>query len=58
MADGFTPLPQFNRSAYTLGLSYRPHPDIVFKSDYQFLRNRSTVVKVPNRFNLGVGWWF
>ena len=58
MADGFTPLPQFNRSAYTLGLSYRPHPDIVFKSDYQFLRNRSTVVEFPNRFNLGVGWWF
>ena len=58
MASGFTALPQFDRSAYTLGLTYRPHPDIAIKADYQFLRNRSTVVPISNRFNMGVGWWF
>lgn len=58
MAAGFTPLPQFDRSAYTLGLTYRPHPDIALKFDYQFLRNRSGVVPVSNRVNLGIGWWF
>jgi hypothetical protein len=58
MASGFTALPQFDRSAYTLGLTYRPHPDIALKTDYQFLRNRSTVVPISNRFNMGIGWWF
>jgi hypothetical protein len=58
MANGFTPLPQFDRSAYTLGLSFRPHPDIAIKTDYQFLRNRSAVVPISNRFNMGIGWWF
>jgi hypothetical protein len=58
MAGGLTPLPQFDRSAYTLGLTFRPHPDIAFKADYQFLRNRSTVVPISNRFNMGLGWWF
>ena len=58
MAAGFSPLPQFDRSAYTLGMTYRPHPDIAFKTDYQFLRNRSSVVPISNRFNLGLGWWF
>ena len=58
MASGYTALPQFDRSAYTLGLTYRPHPDIAIKTDYQFLRNRSTVVPISNRFNMGVGWWF
>src|SRR3990170_1760689 len=58
MASGFTALPQFDRSAYTLGLTFRPHPDIAIKTDYQFLRNKSTVVPIVNRFNMGVGWWF
>jgi len=58
MASGFTPLPQFDRSAYTLGLTFRPHPDIAIKTDYQFLRNKSTVVPISNRFNMGIGWWF
>lgn len=58
MPSGFTPLPQFDRSAYTLGLTYRPHPDIALKTDYQFLRNRSSVVPISNRFNVGLGWWF
>ena len=58
MAPGFQPLPQFDRTAYTLGISYRPHPDVALKLDYQFLRNRSDVIPIPNRFNLGIGWWF
>ncbi len=58
MASGFTPLPQFDRSAYTVGLTFRPHPDIAIKTDYQFMRNKSDVVPIVNRFNMGVGWWF
>lgn len=58
MAEGFLPLPQFDRTAYTLGLSFRPNPDVALKLDYQFLRNRSQVIPIPNRFNVGIGWWF
>jgi len=58
MAEGFLPLPQFDRTAYTLGFSVRPNPDVALKLDYQFMRNRSDVIPIPNRFNVGIGWWF
>ena len=58
MPNGFLPLKQFDRSLWTLGASYYPHPDIVFKADYQIHRNESRVVKAANQFNLGLGWWF
>ncbi len=58
MAQGFQPLPQFGRTAYTLGFSVRPNPDVALKLDYQFMRNRSQVIPIPNRFNVGIGWWF
>lgn len=58
MAQGFLPLPQFDRTAYTLGISFRPNPDVALKLDYQFMRNRSEVIPIPNRFNVGIGWWF
>ena len=58
MAEGFLPLPQFDRTAYTLGFSVRPNPDVALKMDYQFMRNRSEVIPIPNRFNVGIGWWF
>jgi hypothetical protein len=58
MPQGFLPLKQFDRSLWTLGASFYPHPDIAVKADYQILRNRSLVIGAPNQFNLGLGWWF
>ena len=38
----------------TVGLSFKPHPQVVFKADYQrFLEN-----PLNNRFNLGMGYMF
>ena len=58
MPRGFVPLKQFDRSLWAFGASYYPHPDIALKADYQVYRNESAVVKIPNQFNLGLGWWF
>jgi len=58
MPAGFLPLKQFDRSAHIVGLTYYPYPDIAFKFDYNFMRNASEVVRLPNRWNFGVGWWF
>ncbi len=58
MPRGFLPLKQFDRSLWTLGATYYPHPDIALKADYQIHRNESQVVKAANQFNLGLGWWF
>ena len=58
MPEGYLPLKQFDRYAHILGLTYLPYPDIAFKFDYNFMRNESSVVRVPNRWNAGVGWWF
>ncbi len=58
MPDGFLPLAQFDRSSWTVGASYFPHPDVVFKADYVFNRNASQVIETRDQFNLGLGWWF
>lgn len=58
MPRGYLPLKQFDRSLWTLGGSFYPHPDIALKADYQILRNESAAVGTPNQFNLGLGWWF
>jgi hypothetical protein len=58
MPDGFLPLKQFDRSAHIVGVTYYPYPDVALKFDYNFMRNASEVVRVPNRWNFGVGWWF
>jgi len=58
MPRGYLPLKQFDRSLWTLGGSFYPHPDIALKADYQILRNQSVAVGAPNQFNLGLGWWF
>jgi hypothetical protein len=58
MPDGFTALPQFDRSAYVTGLTYKPTPDVAVKFDYIFNRNASAVVRAINGMNLGIGWWF
>ncbi len=58
MPAGFVPLPQFDRSAWVVGATYKPHTDVAVKFDYIFQRSRSTVVRTPDSLNLGIGWWF
>ena len=58
MPAGYLPISQFNRSAWVMGVSYFPDPDVVVKADYTVVRNQSTVFKAPGAFNVGLGWWF
>jgi hypothetical protein len=58
MPEGYLPLKQFDRSAHIVGVTYYPYPDIALKFDYNFMRNASEVVRIPNRWNFGIGWWF
>jgi hypothetical protein len=58
MPDGFLPLEEFQRSAWVVGTTYFPDPDVAFKFDVVRERNKSSVVNAPWRVNLGVGWWF
>lgn len=58
MPAGYVPLKQFDRSAHIIGLTYFPYPDVSFKFDHNLIRNQSFVIKPPNRWNFGVGWWF
>ena len=58
MPDGYLPLKQFDRSAHIVGLTYYPYPDVALKFDYNFMRNASEFIRIPNRWNFGVGWWF
>jgi hypothetical protein len=58
MPAGLVPLPQFNRSAWVLGATYKPNADVALKFDYIFNRNKSTVVSALDSVNLGIGWWF
>ena len=51
--------PAFNLPAFvvpTVGLSYRPIPQVVFKFDYQ--NQRPSAGAVVNRWNVGVGYMF
>ncbi len=58
MPQGFLPLPQFDRSAWVVGATYKPNADIAFKFDYIFNRNASSVVRARDAVNVGIGWWF
>ena len=58
MPEGLVPLPQFDRSAWVLGATYKPNADIAVKFDYIFNRNKSSVVRALDSVNLGIGWWF
>jgi hypothetical protein len=58
MPAGFLPLEQFQRSAWVVGATYFPDPDVAFKFDVVQEQNKSSVVNAPWRVNLGVGWWF
>lgn len=58
MPAGFQPLPEFDRDAWIVGVTYFPDPDVAVKIDYTVLRNQSGVIVAPNSLNLGLGWWF
>ena len=58
MPEGFAPLPQFDRSSWVTGVTYKPHADVAIKFDYVFNRNKSSVVRPIDGINLGLGWWF
>jgi hypothetical protein len=58
MPEGFVPLKEFDRDAWIFGLTYYPDPDVAVKVDYVRLRNQSGLVRAPNSFNVGLGWWF
>lgn len=58
MPEGFIPLTQFNRSAWVTGATYYPDPDVAVKVDYVWQRNDGRLVRSPNSFNVGLGWWF
>ena len=58
-ADPAFNLPTFNLPAFlvpTIGLTYRPIPQVVFKFDYQ--NQRPSVGTAVNRWNVGVGYMF
>jgi hypothetical protein len=58
MPDGFVPLKEFDRDAWILGATYYPDPDVAVKIDYVWQRSGSPVLRAPNSFNIGLGWWF
>lgn len=58
MPAGYTALPQFDRSAWVTGLTYKPIADVAIKFDYVFNSNASAVFRAVNGMNLGIGWWF
>ncbi len=58
MPEGYVPLPQFDRSSWVTGVTYKPHADVAIKFDYVFNRNKSSVVRPIDGINLGLGWWF
>jgi Mn-dependent DtxR family transcriptional regulator len=58
MPAGYVPLRQFDRDAWVVGANYWPDPDVALKVDYSIVRSRSSLLKAPNSFNVGLGWWF
>lgn len=58
MPHTYVPLPQFDRSSWIAGVTYKPHADVTLKFDYVFNRNASSVVRPVNGINIGLGWWF
>jgi hypothetical protein len=51
--------PMFDKPSFvvpTIGLSYRPIPQVVFKFDYQY--ERASTGLTANRWNVGVGYMF
>jgi DtxR family Mn-dependent transcriptional regulator len=58
MPAGYVPLREFDRDAWVFGANFWPDPDVAVKVDYSIVRNQSSVIRAPNSFNVGLGWWF
>ena len=58
MPAGWLPLEEFQRNQWVFGATYFPDPDVAVKVDYVWLRNKSSIIKGPSSFNVGLGWWF
>jgi DtxR family Mn-dependent transcriptional regulator len=58
MPSGYVPLREFDRDAWVIGANYWPEPDVAIKIDYSIVRSQSSVLRAPNSFNVGLGWWF
>lgn len=58
MPTGYRPLKELDRDALIFGVTYWPDPDIALKADYAGVRSKSSTIREPNSFNIGLGWWF
>ena len=58
MPAGVLPLKEFDRTAWIVGASYYPDPDVVLKIDYTIVRNQSSLFRSVDSLNIGLGWWF
>jgi hypothetical protein len=50
--------PQYDIDVFTVGLDYKPHPNVVIKVDYQDRDNGSSTVEAVDQLNVGIGYWF
>ena len=57
MPSGVPGDPAYDRTEWTLGISFYPVSQFVIKADYQ-LRDDDSGESVPDLLNLGVGWAF
>jgi hypothetical protein len=58
MPAGFIPLEEFDRTAWTVGATYYPDPDVAVKIDFTNLDSESGFVRLPRTVSFGIGWWF
>jgi hypothetical protein len=54
MPAGFAADPANADKVVTVGMSFKPHPQVVFKADYQKFRDNAE----NDRVNLGLGYMF
>ncbi|WP_457627264.1 outer membrane beta-barrel protein [Persephonella sp.] len=54
--SGYTPDRQYDKTIWTVGINFRPHPNVVLKMDYQFRDNKA--YNEPDVFELGAGFIF
>ncbi len=56
VAEGFEPDPNNDKTIWTVGFNFKPHPNVVLKADYQFRDNEGD--GEPDRLELGLGFIF
>ena len=56
VADGFTADPANDRSVLTLGLVYKPHPNVAIKGDFRDNRNKAGTA--VDQWNIAVAYLF